>query len=289
MRVLAVGATGPNAGMVVPELLGRGLTVRAMVRTDSRAAAARELGAQETVVADLTDPSSLRSAVDGVDGVFHINPAFAPDEAGMGRAMVDAAVAAGVRKIVFSSVYHPSLSLTNHADKRPVEEALYASGLDFTILQPAIFMQMMVAGMWRSAVEQGVMTLPFSSRSLMSYVDYRDVAEVAASAFVRDDLSFGTFELAAGGMLSREDLAAMAGDILGRLVRAETTGLDPARMPSGPFGEGMARMLADYDEHGFAGGNDLVLRTILGRPPRTVRDFFTEQAAALSGRDGSGA
>lgn len=284
MKILAVGATGSNAGLVVPELLARGLTVRALVRDERRAAVARQRGAHETVVADLSDPSSLRAAVEGVDGVFHVNPAFAPDEAGMGRAMVDAAVGAGVRKVVFSSVYHPSLSLTNHADKRPVEEALYASGLDFTILQPAIFMQMMVAGMWRGAVEQGVMTLPFSSRSLMSYVDYRDVAEVAASAFVRDDLSFGTFELAAGGMLSREDLAAMASDILGRPVRAETTPLDPARMPAGDFGAGMARMLADYDEHGFAGGNDLVLRTILGRPPRTVRDFFTELAGALPGR-----
>jgi uncharacterized protein YbjT (DUF2867 family) len=147
MKVLAVGATGPNAGLVVPELLARGVTVRAMVRDDRRAAAARQRGAQETVVADLSDPPSLRAAVDGVDGVFHLNPAFAPDEAGMGVAMVQAAVAAGVGKLVFSSVYHPSLSLTNHADKRPVEEALYASGLDFTILQPAIFMQML-AGLW---------------------------------------------------------------------------------------------------------------------------------------------
>jgi uncharacterized protein YbjT (DUF2867 family) len=279
MKVLAVGATGPNAGLVVPELLARGVTVRAMVRDDRRAAAARQRGAQETVVADLSDPPSLRAAVDGVDGVFHLNPAFAPDEAGMGVAMVQAAVAAGVGKLVFSSVYHPSLSLTNHADKRPVEEALYASGLDFTILQPAIFMQML-AGLWQSAVEQGVMSQPYSAASLMSYVDYRDVAEVAASAFLGTDLSYGTFELAAGGMLSREDLATMASEILSRPVRTETTALDPSHMPEGPTGDGMARMLTEYDEHGLAGGNDLVLRTLLRRAPRTVHDFFTESAGA---------
>lgn len=281
MKVLSVGATGAFAGLVVPELVARGLSVRALVRDESRAGIARRRGASETVVADLTRPESLAAAVEGVDGVFHLNPAFAPAEAAMGVAMVEAAARAGVSKFVFSSVYHPSLSLTNHAGKRPVEEALYASGLDFTILQPAMFMQMLT-GLWRTAVDRGVMTQPYSEHVGMTYVDYRDVAEVAASAFVRPDLSFGTFELSAAGMLSRVDLAALAGDLLGRPVRAEAAGLDTAGLPPGPAGDAMRRMMVDYDRHGFAGGNDLVLRTILGRPPRTVRDLFTELGAGTA-------
>src|SRR5664279_4413830 len=121
MKVLAVGATGVNAGLVVPELLSRRVTVRALVRDQGRADAARARGVQEIALGDLTDPVSLRAAAEGVDGVFHLNPAFAPDEAAMGVAMVRAAVDAGVRRFVFSSVYHPSVSLTNHAGKRPVE------------------------------------------------------------------------------------------------------------------------------------------------------------------------
>ena len=55
--------------------------------------------------------------------------------------MVKAAVSAKVRKFVFSSVIHPSISkLSNHAAKRPVEEALYESGMEFTVLQPTMFM-----------------------------------------------------------------------------------------------------------------------------------------------------
>lgn len=278
MKVLAVGATGPRAGLVVPELLSRGITVRALVRDPGRAGAARAAGAHEVVVGDLSRPETLPAAVRGVDGVFHVGPAFAPDEAAMGVAVVRAAAEAGAGRIVYSGAYHPSLSLTNHAAKRPVEEALYESGLDFTILQPAMFVQMLT-GTWRSAVEHGVVTGPYSERSPMSYVDYRDVAEVAASAFVRDDLGRGTFELAAAGMLSRLDLAALATELLGRPVRAATTPPDPGRVPPGPTGQAMARMLAAYDAHGFAGGNDLVLRSILGRPPRTVRGFFEELAA----------
>ncbi len=91
MRVLMVGATGKYAGLVVPELKKRGATVRALVRDKGNERAAREQGADETVIGDLQDAESLRAAAKDADGVFHINPAFAPNEAEMGVAMVEAA------------------------------------------------------------------------------------------------------------------------------------------------------------------------------------------------------
>ena len=55
--------------------------------------------------------------------------------------MVKAAVSAKLRKFVFSSVIHPLISkLSNHAAKHPVEEALYESGMEFTVLPPTMFM-----------------------------------------------------------------------------------------------------------------------------------------------------
>jgi hypothetical protein len=42
-------------------------------------------------------------------------------------------------------------------------------------------------------------------------------------------------------------------------------------------------MFADYDQFGFPGGNALVLRTILDREPRTLRDFINELATADQG------
>src|ERR1035438_8651607 len=115
MRVLMVGATGKFAGHVLPALLSRGVKVRALVRNKESEREARERGADETAIGDLSDPRGLISAAVGSDGVFHIGPAFSPNEAQMGVTMVDAAKAAGVRKFVFSSVIHPSIStLTNH-------------------------------------------------------------------------------------------------------------------------------------------------------------------------------
>jgi uncharacterized protein YbjT (DUF2867 family) len=279
MRVLAVGATGQFAGLVVPALVSKGLQVRALVHDPTKADRARELGATETVAGDLRDRASIDAALDGVDAVFHITPAFAPDSAELGVGMVEAATAAGVERFVFSGVYHPSLSLVNHASMRPIEEALYHSDLEFTVLQPAMYMQGL-SGAWKSTVSDGVFAMPYSKDSAMTFVDYRDVADVAALAFATDDLVNGTFELAAGGTATRTQLATLMSRYSGREVIA--TDVDPATalgdMPAGPTRDGLTAMFTDYTDHGFHGGNDLVLRTLLGRAPRSLADYFAELA-----------
>ncbi len=282
MKVLMIGATGAYAGMVLPELKQRGVFVRALARDDATAAKARQKGADETVLGDLTDPQSLRAAAQGMDGVFHINPAFASQEADLGVAMVKAAKEAGVRKFVFSGVIHPSISkMVNHAGKRPVEEALYESGMDFTVLQPAMFMQTLGGG-WDAVVKTGQFALPYSVSARVCFVDYRDVAEAAALAFTGDALAYGTFELCAPGMVSRAQIAALMSEALGRTIEAGAVPFDEwaqaAHLPAGAVRDGLEIMDADYDKYGFPGGNALVLRAILGREPRTLRQYFQQLA-----------
>lgn len=54
--------------------------------------------------------------------------------------------------------------MVNHAAKQPVEEALYESGMDFIILQPAMFMQNL-DGAWSAVLEGGKLTMPYSKRA----------------------------------------------------------------------------------------------------------------------------
>lgn len=289
MRVLVVGAAGQSAGLVVPALVARGVQVRGLVHDPGQEAAAREAGADETVVADLADQNALTDAAEGADGVFGIIPVFAPDEADLGVNIVEAAVGARARKVVFSSVYHPSLTaLSNHRDKQPAEAALYESALDFTILQPAVFMSQLDA-LWTTAQRDGVVAQPFSTGAKISYVDYRDVAEVAALAFVDERLSRGTFELAAPGMFTRHELAELMGRASGRKVAAQAPTfedwVEQAGVPPGRVRDGLQAMMAHYDEHGFHGGNSLVLEAILGRQPTTVPAYI-EQLAGETGEEG---
>jgi uncharacterized protein YbjT (DUF2867 family) len=291
MKVLMVGATGKYASHVVPELKQRGVTIRALVRDKDKLDAAKQQGADEAVVGDLNDADSLRAAASEMDGVFHLNPAFAPNEAELGVAMVEAATAAGVRKFVFSSVIHPSISaLSNHAAKRPVEEALCESGMQFIILQPTMFMQNFDGG-WKAVMEKGRFALPYSKHAKASYVDYRDVAEVAAIAMTSDRLDYGTFELCDAGMVDRVELAAMMSEALdsplakpiGTIIEAgEPTfeeWVQTAHIPAGAMRDGMQKMYAHYDRYGFPGGNALILRAILGREPRPLRQYFYELAS----------
>ena len=282
MRVLMVGATGRHAHWVLRELNQRGVSVRALVRNQQRADVARNNGAAEVAIGDLTEPATLSRAAAGMDGVFHIGPAHAAGEAEMGVAMVDAAATAGVRKFVFSGVIHPSISaMTNHgAAKLPVEEALYSSELDFTVLQPARFMQNFERS-WNDIVEHNRLAQPYSLSAKMCSVDYRDVAEVAAMAMTGDELSYGTFELSAAGMQDTYETAEIVSEVLGRTVTAVQIPLDhfASQLPEGHFRDGMRRMMAHYDKHGLPGGNPLVLRSILGREPRSLKDYFRELAS----------
>ncbi|MER8389088.1 NmrA/HSCARG family protein [Mesorhizobium sp. M0166] len=280
--ILVVGAAGRVAGLVVPELVRRNAGVRALVRDAASAEKARKAGASEIAIGDLRNHQSLEQAVKGVDGVFHIGPAFAPDEAAMGVAMVEAAARADVRKFVFSSVIQPTNTrLENHASKIPVEAALYSTNMEYTILHPANFMQN-IAAAWPSVVEHGVFAEPFPKTAKLARVDYRDVAEVAAIALTEARLSYATLELCADGMHSREEVVAMMSQALGRPVSAgEPTFQDWAAKARLPYTDRQLQMLAKvhshYAKYGL-GGNSLTLRAALGREPRSLRSFIRELA-----------
>ncbi len=268
-KILAFGASGPVAGLVLPELKARGADVRAFVRRDEQREPALDHGAAEAVVGDLADARSVDEALSGVDVVFYIAPVDLPDQAAIGQRLVGQASQAGVRRFVFSSVIHPVLSaLPNHAGKAPVEEALVTSGLEYAILHPGIFFQNL-AGAWRSIVEKRVLAEPWSTETRHSRVDYRDVAEVAAIALTEDRLTDGTFELCAEGALNRREIAALLTEVTGHAVAARRT--DPATL--GPEMDALRPMFDHYDRHELR-GNALTLRAILGREPRSLRAYF---------------
>jgi len=272
--ILAVGASGKFAGLVIPELARRGAKVRGFVHHPDDAGTARAQGAQEVVVGDLVDRASVAAALDGVDRVFYIAPVALPNEVEVGQAFVAASIDAGVRRFVFSSVIHPVLSgLPNHALKAPVEEAVLDSHLEYTFLHPTVLFQN-YAGAWQGIIDSGVIAEPWSNDTRFSRVDFRDVAEAAAISLMEDRLLYGTFELCAEGWLNRHEVAAMVGEVLGRTIRPAR--IDPDGL--GAAAQALRPMFDHYDRIGLR-GNALTLRAILGRSPRTLRAYFEEMAA----------
>ncbi|MBC8166083.1 MAG: NAD(P)H-binding protein [Bryobacteraceae bacterium] len=101
-RVLAVGAGGEFAGLVVPELSRRGVKVRGLVSKADKEAAVRAQGAAETVVGDLRSAEQVAAALAGMDAAFYIAPFALENEAEVGKRFIELAKEAGVR--VVSSV-----------------------------------------------------------------------------------------------------------------------------------------------------------------------------------------
>jgi uncharacterized protein YbjT (DUF2867 family) len=172
-RILATGADGKHAGLVVPELAKRGAHVRGLLGQPDHSDRVRQSGAAEIAIGDLENPTSLQAALQGADAVFYLAPAFLPHEAELGVRFVELAEKAGVRRFVFSSVIHPILSaLNNHQAKQPVEEALVASKMEFTFLHPAVFFQNLTNS-WPRVVASGVFAEPWSTETRFSRADER--------------------------------------------------------------------------------------------------------------------
>ena len=284
--VLVVGAAGGFAGLVVSTLAAKGFVVRGLVRDETAALRARQNGASEISIGDLRDLKSLDTAVEAVDGVFHIGPAFAHDEAILGLNMISAARRAGVKKFVFSSVIQPTYTkLSNHASKIPVEEAIFESGLEYTILRPTNLFQNL-APAWPGVVATGTFGEPFPKTARVARVDYRDVAEAVAIAFEGSRLSYGAFDLCADGSPNREDIVAIMSDVLGRPIEATEPTFDEwAKRAKLPYNheqlEVMRQIQHHYGAHGSQ-GNSLTLRAILERQPRSLQRFIEELASDRS-------
>jgi uncharacterized protein YbjT (DUF2867 family) len=284
--ILMTGATGRLAQLVLAELVRRGARIRALVRDPAHQATVLARGASAVYVGNLANPRSVEEALTGIDRLFYIPPAFMPDEAAVGRALVDAAHRCGVTRIVLSSAIHPTLShLVNHHAKAMVEEHIIGTGIDFTFLQPTLVFQNYGLA-FAAAARTGVFAEPYSNLSRICRVDYRDVAEVAGMALCEDRLSFGTFELCAEGHLNRFEVAALMAQAIGRGVRARAITYDEWLARSGmaadsPTAIGLKQMFAWYDTHGLH-GNATTLRTLLGREPRTLGAFFQELRAGAA-------
>ena len=283
-NILVIGAAGRYTGLALPLLRDRGANVCGLVRSIEKGEKILARGASEYSVGDLRNEASLAIALRDIDAVYYIAPVYPGDESQrVGKALVDLARDAGVKKFVFSSVLNPMLTaLDNHIQKVPVEEAIINSGMDFTILRPCHLYQNMV-GKWPLIVEKGVFAEPYSASRRLSHVDYRDVAEAAVIGLLDDRLRNGCFDLCADGGVDRHEIAAIMSKVLGKPVRAETADMGAwlAGLPlpdDGYTRDALARMYAYYDQHGLV-GNPLVLKAILGREPRSLEQFFGDLLA----------
>ena len=273
--ILVTGAAGKTGRHVIQELVEKGARIRALVHHREYIERVEEIGAIEVITGDLRDRRVVDQAVEGIRAVYHIPPNVHPDEVAIGKTVISAAQSAEVEHFVYHSVVHPHIeAMPHHWQKMRVEEQLFSCSLAYTILQPAAYMQNILA-QWDALIRDGCYCVPYPLETQLSLVDLKDVAEVARLVLTEDGHAGATYELIGTKPMSQIDVAQTLSDGLGREVTAERTPIEVWERGARDAGLGtyaietLTQMFLYYEHHDF-GGSPQILSRLLGRPPTTL-------------------
>lgn len=283
--ILITGAGG-KTGRALVRALANSQMVRAFVHHEAQVEIVRSLGAQQVVVGDMYMDPDIQRAMQGVRAVYYICPNMSPDEIAIAQRIMHAAKQNIVEHFVYHSVLHPQTEkMPHHWQKLRVEEMLFESGLAFTIVQPAPYMQNLLAG-WKNILEHGLLRVPYSIDSKFSFVDLQDVAEAAKIVLNEPGHINSTYELVGTSPLSYRDAAEILSRVLNRQVRAEQENIADWKLRAAVRSEhtldSLSLMFEYYNQWGLT-GNSNVLKWILKREPTSleafIRNTVREQAA----------
>jgi uncharacterized protein YbjT (DUF2867 family) len=238
-RIAVVGGTGKTGRAVCAALQGSG-------------ADAVPLGRSAWI--------DLAGALTGCDAVYVIAPNMHADEAAYTEAVVTAAQRAGVARLVLHSVASPYVpAMPHHVGKAQAEDVVRRSGLDWSVLQPGVYVQNFAPGT--------TIRLPYRAEASFGFADLDDVALVAARVLLEQGHEGATYELAS----FRATVAELARSLGSRVevvrprqwAAAEGKGLEPR------VRDWLLAMFAYYDRHGLPVGT-LPMRVLLERAPRAL-------------------
>ncbi|MEU8893348.1 NmrA/HSCARG family protein [Streptomyces sp. NPDC048442] len=227
--IVVTGATGLQGRAVTRHLLDGGWQVRALTRNPDGAPAKALAGAGAQIVcAEMEDISSLLDAAEGAYGLFSVQPTVgspgtaagfsAEDEVRWGMNIAEAAQAAGIRHLVFSSVAgadrhgHEALP-QNLISKWQIEQHLVKLGLPATILRPVSFMENYTG---EYALQGGTLVSGIAPDVPLQIVAVDDVGFVTALAFSRPQEWIGRSTTLAGDELTPVQIAAHIEMAIGR-------------------------------------------------------------------------
>jgi len=272
--ILVTGASGTVGSEVVKALGGSGTKVRAGYRTRPQ----NIPSGVESVGLDFDDGDTVAAALMGVETVFLLSTMVAPE-----RNVVDEAKRAGVKRIVKLSVNGAAQEgFTLARWHRAVEKHIEASGLAWTFLRPAGFMQNYFNYTGESIRKQSSI---FSSAGdgAGAHIDARDVGAVAARALTGQGHDGKAYDLTGSQALTGTQVAEILSHAAGRQIRYVP--ITPEQYKQGALSMGMPEVyvdaLVDLDRYYAAGKLSTVtsaVREITGREPIRFEQFAKDYA-----------
>lgn len=226
VRCLVTGSTGYIGSRLIPQLIARGHTVRAMARKPDKLAAVPWRSDVEVTRADLTDPDSLHQAFAGVDVVYYLAHAmgtsadFVADEKRAATNVVEAARKAGVKRLVYLSGLHPAgAQLSRHLQSRTaVGDILIDSGIETIVLQAGVVIGSGSASfeMIRHLTDRlPLMTTPKWVHNKIQPIAVADVLHYLVAAATARVLSSRTWDIGGPDVLEYGEMMQIYADVAG--------------------------------------------------------------------------
>jgi NAD(P)H dehydrogenase (quinone) len=249
-----------------------------------------DLAARGVVVrqADFDDPKGLEAALAEVDRVLIIST-DAIDRPGrrlkQHQAAVAAAVSAGVKHAVYTSMPNPETSPVVFApDHLGTEEALKASGMGWTILRDCWWIDYQIPTL-ASAVASGKL-ISATGQGGAPFVTREDCAHTCAAALASEETSNKTWNITGPDLVTYGELAKLAGELSGRPVEfvAVTPEERTAQLIAGGTPEAIAKLLVSSQaaiSQGKMGTPTTAVKELTGRDPMSVREFLSAHRQAL--------
>jgi NAD(P)H dehydrogenase (quinone) len=280
MTTAITGATGQLGSLVITDLLERGVApgeIVAIVRDSDKAASLDERGITVRV-ADYSDPAALRSALDGVDKLLLISSSEVGQRVAQHTNVIDAAEAAGVSLIAYTSVLKADTSGISLAPEHlATEERLAASTIPSVLLRNGWYWENYASAL-PQAIESGTL-YGAAGDGRLAAASRADFAAAAAAVLTLDDQGGKTYELGGDERLTYAEFAKLIGEVAGKDVAyADLPENDYAAALAGAgLPQPVATMLAGADAGISRGELDTDsgdLQTLIGRPSTPVADII---------------
>ena len=221
--IFVSGANGQFARAVITTILdaGRGGSLAVGTR-DVNSVFARELAARGVSVrhADFREPALMRDALEGVAKALFI-PTYDTNDVRLRQNLnaLEAARAADVRHVVYPSFINAESARVEHSRlvHYPTEQAIRASGLDFTILRHALYADILVGDL-QETLGTGVLHRP-GGAARCAYVARADLGVSAAQVLMREQPSGRMYSETMERTYSGGEIAALMSEVFGRPVR----------------------------------------------------------------------
>lgn len=279
--IALTGATG-QLGQFVVEALLKTVPAKEIVAIVRNPAKAEALSKQGLIVrqGDYNDQAALTQALAGVEKLLLISSSEVGQRAAQHRNVINAAKAAGVKFIAYTSLLHADTSpLGLHVEHVETEKLLAESGIPFALLRNGWYSENYLASA-PAALAHGVF-IGAAGEGKIASATRADYAAAAARVISEEGHAGKVYELAGDSAWTLSELAALLSEASGKKVVYQNlseadfaTALKGAGLP-----DGLAEMLADSDIGASKGGlfdDSQTLSKLIGRPTTSIADSVND-------------